>query len=254
MAKPVISSFESNIIIAEEVLFSQTFTDISNNGTFAINNSGNMEREPLIVITLNNALTELTLTNQTSNIGIVISGSLNAGDVYTIYNDSAYKNNVEVDASFTGIFNLKENCINNFRIALKPVDASIDINFSWQKPSDTKRIEAYVQGFSINETEVATRRPFGGLKKIARDYISTEINYDFSIDKLFYDDYYLNYDKTKRYTIQWQTDNTYDNKINTYDYYLCNCKFTNIGFSYSDNELIKEGVSGNACQLIKLGN
>jgi hypothetical protein len=253
MANVPIMSLECDIIIEEESLFTQTLSNAVNNATITLDNRGNLERNPIISITLlDNALTNITITNTTTSKTVTITKSSGyvQNTVLTVYNDSVYVSGAEVSATFSSLFNISENAQNTLRFNVTPAsDSHIDVSVQWVKPSGVQRTEAYIQGFNLNQTETVIKKQINKLNKYTNDYFTTEVNYDLNIDRLFWDDYYFEIDTSKRYRITWKTD-VAATDINQYTYYLCGCKFNSIGISQSEVDMIKEGLRGNACKLL----
>lgn len=254
MANVPIHSLETDIVIAEEVETTQSISNSGNNSTITIDNRKNLQREPIITITLlDNTLTSITITNTTTNQNVVITNldpGYPSGTILTVYNDAVYDSEGnEVPAVFSSLFNISENAQNTLRFNIVPITGShIDASVKLIKASDTERTEAFVQGFNISETITLTPRQINKLNHYSNGHIANDINFTFSIERLFWDNYYLNLDPKKSYCIFWRTDTSVTD-INQYDFALCGCKFSTIGISQRENDMVKEALQGSACKL-----
>jgi hypothetical protein len=249
-----IYSLETNLLIAKEELYSQSHINLSNNDIITINNTGNMEREVLMEIILKETfLTGFTITNLTTGVSVEIDDpetNYSSGSIFIIYPDAVYLNNesTEIVATFSAPFIIAEHMINTLQFLLP---GNIDATISWMKPNDSKKELIFVQGFSVNENITTQRQNNNKLNKYAKGYLSTQIDYDFNIDKMWLDsDFFADKDQNSRYQIVYQTDTSIDDII-PQTFYLSNCCFNSLGLNQSETEMVKKNIRGNCCRVIK---
>jgi hypothetical protein len=250
---------DMEIFIEPEEAYIQSNSSLTHSGTITLDNRGNMSQEPTFVIEVNDALTSFTITNVTTGISATVpSTTLSAGISLTVYNDSIYRNSgstlTEISATFTGVFNLKENVSNTISFSLTPsVATSINVDTTWIKPNGNAVSQHYVEGFSINENITQIRKKSNILNKTTTGFIDQEIDYDFSIDKLYQDKQIIDIDKTKSYRITYKTDPNIG-AILPITHHLSGCKFNGYSISQASTQqtdAIKENIKGKGCNLFE---
>lgn len=243
-----ISSLEVDIILSPEILHSQSHIGLENNETIELNNIGNLSRNPVMEVTLNNESSSLIITNQTSSESITITKDVPyiAGTVFTIYSDAVYIDNKEILTVFTAPFIIKENIINVLQITTN-IGVTVDIKIQWIRPSAEQEVVVYVQGFTLNEVRTQQKRQVNRLTNYTSGFINQDISYDFSIDHLYFKDYFPSQDADVTYNIRYQTDFT-ANDIQKQIIYLSGASVSNWGISQEEIGLVKEGVKGNCCK------
>jgi hypothetical protein len=256
----VISNMDMEILIEPEEDYMQSNSGVVHNGTISINNSGNMEQDPVLTIKINNALTSLVITNVTTGISATIpSSTISASTSLLVYNDAIYKNNSgsvgsELTTTFTGVFNIAENASNSIRFNLTPSTAtSITVNTTWLKPNGNAISQHFVEGFSINENISLKPKSVNILNKYNSGYLDQLVDYDFSIDKLHQDKQLIDIDKTKTYRITYKTE-SHIGAILPITHYLSGCKFSSYSISQGSTQqtdACKEGVRGKGCKLFE---
>jgi hypothetical protein len=255
----IISNMETEILIEPEELFIQSNNAITHSGTISLNNIGNLSQDPVFTIEINNALTSLVITNVTTGISATIpSSTISAGISMTVYNDSIYRNSgstlTEISATFTGVFNLKENATNTISFGLVPSAAtSINIDTTWTKPNGNAVSQHFVEGFSINENITQKAKAVNPLNKYNSGYIDQLYDFDFNIDKLHQDKQIIDIDKTKSYRITYKTE-SHIGAILPISHYLSGCKFSSYSISQGSTQqtdALKEGVRGKGCKLFE---
>jgi hypothetical protein len=248
-----IHALETELHFTKESLHTQSYTNLSNLSTITLDNTGNMERDILATITLKNTFfSGFAITNLTNNLSIVIP----APDInypqyskFLIYPDAVYLNNTdtEINATFTAPFVVAEHMVNTLQFLLP---ANIDVEVSWIKPDESKKEIVFVQGFSVTQNNSIQRQKNNLLNKYAKGYITSEISYDFNIDRLWIDsDFFNDYNNESRYQIIYQTDNSV-NDIMPQTFYLSNCCFSGNGFSQGESDMVKENIRGSCCRVL----
>jgi hypothetical protein len=253
----IITNLEMEILIEPIESYVQSNSNITHNGTITIDNRGNSSQDPVFTIEVNNELTSFVITNVTTGISATVpSTTISAGVSLLVYADAIYKNNTstEISATFTGVLNLKENAVNTISFGLTPSAAtSINVDTTWLKPNGNAILQCYAEGFSINKNKTQTRKRSNILNHYTDGYFDGDIDYDFSIDRLFYDDQFINEDDNKTYRITYKTDSNIG-AILPQTYYLVGCSFSNYGINQASTQQVdacKEGVRGKGCKLIK---
>jgi len=244
-----VSSLETDILISPETLYSQSHINLPTDSIIQLDNTTNMERSPLITLTIHNASNNIILTNQTTSESITISSLIDysLGTVFTIYNDSVYVNNTEISANFSGLFNLQENTINDIQISTG-LNTTFDINVQWICQSDAQIVQGYMQGFSLNCNVTQQKKQVNRLNKYTNGVINQDISYDFSIDTLRYNSYFINQDPDITYHIAYQTDSSVFG-IKQQIVHMSGVSINNWGISQGEIELVKEGVKGTVCKI-----
>lgn len=252
MSNVPILNLETSLFLEEEIDYIQSSASLSNGSTITLDNSGNMKKHPIINITLNEEFTAgLTVTNQTTGISVVIADptiSYAVDTIFTIYSDSVFIGNTEISAIFSAPFVIAENIINTLIFTL-PEGNTVDVSIQWTRPNGSQIEELYVQNFSLNQVDTITKFQVNKLNKHTYGYYTTDTTYNFTIDKLFYDNYHFKIDSSKSYRLSWKTD-TDVSDIEHMTKYLCGVKFSSIGISHGEAELIKEGLQGSGCVLL----
>lgn len=245
-----ISSLETDIILSPETLYSQSHTTLLNNATIELDNIGNMQRDPVITLTLNHDSDSITLTNQTNTESITITNLVpyTAGTIFTIYSDSVYVAGFEITATFSAPFIISENEINTLKISAG-VDVTTEITVQWVKQSSSQQVIAYMQGFSLTESRTQQRRQVNKLNKYTQGFINQDISYNFTIDHLFFQNYLPSQDLDVTYNIKYQTDSGVGG-IQQQTIYLSGVSISNWGISQEEVGLVKENISGGVCKLL----
>jgi len=243
-----ISSLEVDIILSPEILHSQSHIGLENNGTIELDNVGNLSRNPVMEITLNNESTSLIITNQTNSESITITRDTPyvVGTIFKIYSDAVYIDNREILTTFTAPFIIEENKVNILQITTGD-GITIDVQIQWVKPSPLQETMAYVQGFTLNEVRTQQKRQVNKLNKYTNGFINQEISYDFSIDHLYFKNYFPSQDIDTTYNIKYQTDSM-STDIQPQTIYLSGVSISSWGISQEEIGLVKEGVKGNCCK------
>jgi hypothetical protein len=251
-----IHSLETNLYISPESLYTQSHTNLSNNSTITLNNTGNISREfsqPTTITLLEQFNAGFTITNLSTNTLIIIPSpetNYPINSIFLIYSDSVYLNNIstEISATFSAPFTIAEHLINTLQFTLP---GSIDVTFSWIKSDNSQKEMVFVQGFSVNQNNTTQRQKSGPLSKHAKGYSTIEVNYDFSIDQLFLEnDFLKNNNQDSRYQIIYKTDISITD-IKPQTFYLSNCCFSGLGFSQGENDMVKQNIRGNCCQIFE---
>ena len=254
MPYPIDSFDLLDIVLQKEITAPQAELGISNIDTITIDNRGNIQQNPIIIITLNDDFTSgFTVKNNTTNISVTIpnppvESKYDVGTIFKIYHDSVYQNDNEINVTFSAPFIIAENFINTLSFTL-PADVSIDASVSWLHPSPVEVVIGYVEEFSINEVRTQRKGTVNLLNKYTNSYVTQDIAYDFSIDKLYLNSWFHD-ERDYSYRLKWQTDSDIDD-INQITTYLCGCKFNNFTWSQVDNEVVKENIRGTALKKIK---
>ena len=256
----IISNMDMEILIEPEESFTQSNSSIANASTITLNNLGNLSQDPVMTIEVPNALTSLVITNITTGISATIpSTTISAGTSLLVYNDAIYKNvsglvGSELTATFTGVFNLKENASNTISFGLTPSNAtSINVDTTWTKPNGNAVLQCFVEGFTINENVTQVRRKPNVLNRYSPGSIDQDIDYDFNMDRLHSDNQLIDIDKSKSYRITYRT-NSSIGAIEHQLHYLSGCHFNYYSISQSSTQQtdsVKEGVRGKGCKLFK---
>ena len=251
-----IDSFDLlDLKISKEITTPQEEIGISDTDTISINNVGNSQQNPIITITLNDDFVSgFTVANTTTGISIVIpnppaESKYDTGTIFTIYHDAVYQDGVETNITLSAPFVIAENFINILSFDLPDGIVSVDVSVSWVRPSPVETVIGYVENFAINEVRTQTKGQVNKLTKFTNQYITQDIAYDFSIDKLWIDNWFQD-EGDYSYHLEWQTDGEVTD-INQLSYHLCGCRFNNLTWTQTDNEVVKEGIRGNACRKIK---
>jgi hypothetical protein len=251
MAAPyyAISSLETDIILSPEMPYIQLHTNLLNNATIELNNIGNMSREPYIELTLNNDSNSITLINQTINESITITNDIPylTGTIFKIYTDAVYIDNEEILAVFTAPFIILENTINILKISAGE-GVTTDIKIQWIKPSTSQQVMAYMQNFNLTETKTQQRKQVNKLKKYTNGFINQDISYNFTIDHLYFQNYFPSQNPDVTYNVKYQTDLGVGG-IQQQTIYLSGVSITNWGISQEEISLVKENVQGTCCKL-----
>lgn len=251
-----IDSFDIvDLIIRRETVNSEIHSNLSNQSVIELDNTGNIERNGVFTLNLNNSISSMVLSNITTGKTISLSNTstlvLGSGSVFTIYEDSAYSGISEVSSSLNGIFSIGENAVNSIRVNISPASTrTIDIGVDWVRPSDVSTIVSYVEGFAINENRNVRKGGVNLLNKYASKYNIQDINFDFSIDKMWLNDWFHEEDPDETYNIKWETDPAISD-IEQQVYYLSGVSFNNLSWNQANNEVVKEGVRGNFCKKFK---
>ena len=256
----IISNMDMEILIEPEESFTQSNSSIANASTITLNNLGNLSQDPVMTIEVPNALTSLVITNITTGISATIpSTTISANTSLLVYNDAIYKNasgtiGSELTATFTGVFNLKENASNTISFGLVPSAAtSINVDTTWIKPNGNAASQHFVEGFSINENITQKTKSVNPLNKYNSGYINQLFDYDFSIDKLHQDKQLIDIDKTKSYRITYKTESNIG-AILPMTHYLSGCKFSGYSISQGSTQqtdALKENIKGKGCKLFE---
>jgi hypothetical protein len=254
----IISNQDMEIFIEPEESYTQSNSSIANSGTISLDNLGNLEQLPIMTIEVPNALTSLVITNITTGISATIpSTTISAGVSLLVYNDAIYKNNLStsISATFTGIFNLRENASNTISFNLVPsAETSVNVDTTWLKPNGNAVLQCFAEGFSITKNKSQIRKKSNILNHYTNGYATQDIDYDFSVDRLFYNDEFINEtDDDQTYRITYQT-NTSVGAIYHQIYHLSGCHFNNYGInqaSTQQTDACKERVGGKGCKLFQ---
>jgi hypothetical protein len=253
----IITNLETEILIEPIESFVQSNSNIVHNGTITIDNRGNSSQDPVFTIEINNALTSFVITNVTTGISATVpSTTISAGISLLVYADAIYKNSTstEISATFTGVLNLKENVVNTISFGLTPSAAtSINVDTTWLKPNGNAAIQGFVEGFSITENISLRPNTVNRLNKYNSGYSDEIIDYDFSMDRLRFDNQLIDIDRSKKYLITYRTDSNIGAILPSV-YYLTDCKFNSYNVSQASTQqvdAIKEGIRGKGCRLLK---
>ena len=177
LQKVPVSSFETNVYISQEIPTIETFKAVGDSGTFNIDNTYNIRRKPIINITALADVTAIKITNITTGVSVDITNLLALNDVLTVEADAASKANLEIESIYTGMFILKENCINEYSITITPSTSTVDVEFIYDKASTAEEVQYFVEGFSVSEDNTLHQIPGGIIDKKPRGYVLTETTF-----------------------------------------------------------------------------
>lgn len=174
---------------------------------------------------------------------------LNYGDVFKIDNMLVYINGEDEDVIFNSPLFLFENKINNFELLLDSSSyGSFNLYVTYKKADTAQEKTFYVEGFSVEEV-----RDQQGIKTNTNPYFSgysnTEISYNVSIDRLWYDSWFSDIQNNDTFQLIFKTDDNLED-VEQQKYYLSGVSFSNLSKT-QDTGIIKEGVTGKACRVFK---
>lgn len=244
-----ITFFETSAYIVKEELVTEQFLDKVHNSTFAIDNTKNIKRKPIIILTFKDSISSLKLKNTTTNVEVNIIQDFTIGQQIQIEYDAVYQGNSEINSNYNGILVLKENSINTFQVELIPdLSVGIDIEVIYNKYPEEYEEFIYLEDVKIVETN-SLRRISGGIgNKIAKGYEVEETNYNFTIGQLWHKSSLFNIDNDSYYRIRFKTDDDIGG-IESQDLYLCGCKFDNHEISGRRGGFYSENLTGVAINL-----
>ena len=248
--KVPIISFETDIFISEEVPVSLFFKGIGNTGAFSVDNKYNLGQKPIIKITVLSDITQIKLTNVTTGVSVDVINSLTLNDILTVEADATFKGEIEVDSAYTGMFTLKENCINEYSVEITPISSTVDIEFTYNKSNSNGGIQYFVDTFTISDINDLYEIPGNIISQKALGHSLVKTGYSFLINQLWYKDYF-SLSKNKTYTIRYETKEN-SSRIEYITYCLCGCMFGEIGLEEKDGELCRKNITGVACDLFKI--
>jgi hypothetical protein len=256
MGFPLIS-YDVDLIIKKEQTFIQSNSGISTNTTLTFDNIHNLQRDINMTLTLNSALSSLTISSITGGHVITInpSSGVASGEILSIYKDSVYRTSggTEVELSGTtfsnGLFHLEEDYSNQIRFTISPISATVDGVFSWIKPSDVSATINYAEGFGYTENRELIQKKNNVINKYVDKYYTNNITNDFNIDKLYFDTYFID-ENCDTYQIEFKTSDEATD-VQNISVFLCGAKFTSLGWNSSEGDMVKEGIRGSFCKKIK---
>lgn len=254
MGYPIDSFDITDLVVQREVNLTQTNSALTNSSMVYFDNTGNMVEFPVINLTTGGTISTITLSNVTTGITAIISGASTfpSGTVLDIFCDAAYSASTQVSANYSGMFYFAENISNSVCITLSPTaSTTIDMVTQWLQPSSVETVLAYAENFSITETRNQRQQTINLLDKYANSrHILQSVTYSFSMDKLFYNNWFLHESDDETYRIKWQTNSSVTD-IDQVTCYLNGCKFNTITWTQADNENVKENIQGVACRRIE---
>jgi hypothetical protein len=205
-----------------------------------------------MTLTLSSPLSSLTISSTTGGyvINIAPSAGIVSGEVLNVYYDSVYRTSgtVAVELSNTvfsnGLFKLEEDYSNELNFTMSPTSGIINGVFGWIKPSTISHSIAFAENFSFSENrELAQKRNSINNKYIDKLYTTNISPGEFSVDRLTFEDYFIDDDPDKTYQIEFSTDSNVSD-IKQKQILLCGCKFNSVGWNYSEGDMVKEGIKG----------
>jgi hypothetical protein len=250
---PVIS-YDGSIIIYPVVYQTQTNNGVSNNTTISIDNTHNLQRDLEMTLTLSESLSSIVISNLTNSHVLTISsstGAIASGTELHIYKDSVYRvsglTSVEASAAFSGgFFKLDEDSSNELKFNISPTSGKVDSIVGFKKPNTTSHAITYAQNFTFSDNRTLASKKNNVTDKYVTEYYTTDIIHDFSVDRLFFENYFL-IDDDGLYQIKYDID---AEDVTSTTVYLCDAKINNITWSQSEGELVGEGVRGNFVRKI----
>lgn len=252
MGLPMIS-YDIDLIIKKELYTTQSNSEISTNTTITFDNTHNLKRDLDMTLTVTSPFSSLTISSITNGCVITVapSAGIISDEIINVFKDSVYKTSgstlVELSGVTisNGIFKIEEDYNNQLRFTISPATGTINGVFGWIKPSDVSHVIGYTESFSFNEN-----RELGSKKNNVNDLYTDKLYTqnippgDFSIDKLYFENYFL-IDNDDTYQIEFKTADDAPTNVDDISTFLCGAKFTTVGYSYSEGDMIKEGLRGN---------
>lgn len=250
----VISSFDTEIKIKKEELVSVPYSSVVHNQKLELDNKKSRKSSPIIKVTFNTSVEDFKLKNNTTGVEVTCSktNGFSETDQIVIEEGGTYYSGAELENyTYTGILEIKENCVNEFQVFLTPaVDTDVDIQFQWLMASGSAITKHYVRDFRVNEREeIAEIPPTFGSKEIT-DFKRIKTSYIFSMGSLWSDSYFFNLDKDTLYQIIYETDSDIEG-IEQQTIYLCGCMFEDLERSERDGDFVMENISGKAISMLK---
>lgn len=238
-----ISFLETSAIIEKELDYTQLNNGVTYNQQIVYDNRYNLESEPSIIVSSPDAtILYLRVSNLTTGSYVIIDAML-IGDITLTKYWTHYNNGTELDATYNAPFFLRENAENVIQFSFIPNDATLNLKVTWKKACDQGKTLAYLDGFTIQETN-----NYKQINKVmfntSPDNILDTVEYKFSINRLWYETYFLDDDKKTTYRITYKTDDGISEAITKQVWYLCGCVFDNLEISGSGSDLNKENISG----------
>jgi hypothetical protein len=245
-------SYDTNLIIKPETVYTQTNTGISHNTTLTFDNTHNLERYMDMTLTLSSPLSSLTISSITGGyvINIAPSAGIVSGEVLNVFYDSVYRTSgtIAVELSNTvfscGLFKLEEDYSNELRFTMSPTSGIINGVFGWVKPSVVSHSIGFAEGFGYNETRELNSKKNNINNQYVDKYYTNNITNDFNIDRLTFEDYFIDNDPDQTYQIEFSTDSEVSD-IEQSAVFLCGVKFSSLGWNYTEGDMVKEGIRGN---------
>lgn len=242
MGLPVIL-YETDVHIEKEDYVHEVFENLVHSSAFEIDNSYNTESHPIIGITFNNDIDGIKLINTTTNVEVVCEYPFLAGESIQIEDGGIYKDGIELDCIYTGILKIKENSVNEFKIEISPVnDTSVNIDLFSIKAIGSSEILAHLESFKWSKKSNLIPNTIGLNKKIGK-YILNDYNYQFSINKLWDDNYFFEIDDECTYRLRFEINDTAIG-VQPQNFYLCGCKFEDYDLSGGRDVKYSESISG----------
>lgn len=245
----------SDIIIQREMNLTQSNSNLTNSSIISINNTGNMAVYPVINLTTYKTISTIVISNITNGntISLVGNSVFASGAVFDIFYDATYSAGTEItNANYRGIFILAENAVNSIKFTISPtVSTAVNVVTQWLQPSSVQTVQAYVENFSITENRTTKQPNINILNKYngPNSYVTQTVTYDFNFDKLWFDSWFHNESEDETYRIKWATSSDLTS-INQQTYYLNGCKFNNLTWNQSQNDMVRENIKGVACRKL----